>query len=247
MAEHGTRVLLAHSDSRLLSAGSRALYTAGFEVAGLCDNGPDAFRMICELEPDVVVMSAFLMIEDAFGVLDRLTAAPLTSMPAVALVVPADCPEYMKKAEEMGAFAALEMPVLPSDLVAVVEAAQPMDRMIPCFAREEVIRGILDDMTIDRKLKGYEYLVTAIGVACRSHTFFRAMTTVVYPEVARRHETKSALVEKCIRSAIDAAWMRGDLERQYAYFGNTINENRGKPTNSEFIARITEALRLEAM
>lgn len=247
MAEAGSRVLLAYADSRMLGAGSGALYSAGYEVAGLCDNGPDAYRMICEMEPDVVLMSAFLRGGDAFYVLDRLRSSPLTSMPAVSVVVPQDSPEFMERVEKSGAFAGLEMPVLPSDLVAAVQAAQPMDRMIPCFAKEETIRCILDDMTISRDLKGYEYLTTAIGITCRSHTFFRAMTTIVYPETARLHGTRSILVEKCIRNAIDAAWMRGDLERQYAYFGNTINESKGKPTNSEFIARITEALRLEAM
>ncbi len=142
---------------------------------------------------------------------------------------------------------ALPEPVLPADLVEALRAAQPMSRMIPCFAKEEAIRSILDGMAIDRKLKGYEYLVTAIGIACRSHTFYRAMTTVIYPETARLFSVNKGQVERDIRHAIESAWMKGDLDRQYDYFGNTIDGNRAKPTNSEFIARITEALRLEVM
>jgi len=67
------------------------------------------------------------------------------------------------------------------------------------------------------------------------------------PETARLHGAKPLQIERNIRSAIETAWNKGDLERQYACFGNTVDENRGKPTNSEFIARVTEALRLEAM
>ena len=52
--------------------------------------------------------------------------------------------------------------------------------------------------------------------------------------------------ERLVRHAIETAWLKGDMERQYALFGNTVDEKRGKPTNSEFIARVTEALRLEA-
>ena len=203
--------------------------------------------MIEELEPDAVLMSRYLKEKDAFYVLERLNRMPLGSMPAVAVAVSDERDNELKRAEELGAYAALPDPVLPADLIEALRAAQPMSRMIPCFAKEETIRSILDRMAIDRKLKGYEYLVTAIGIACRSHTFYRAMTTVIYPETARLFSAGKGQVERDIRHAIESAWMKGDLERQYDYFGNTIDGNRAKPTNSEFIARITEALRLEVM
>ncbi|MBQ2957678.1 MAG: response regulator [Clostridia bacterium] len=245
--KEGARVLLAYCDPVVLAAGERTLYAAGFEVVGLCDNGPDTLRMIREMEPDVVLMSLYLREKNALYVLERLGEMPLGSMPAVAVAISDNQTDYLCRAEELGSFAAIPLPALPADMVEAVRAAQPLDRMIPCFAKEQVIRDILDRMSIDRRLKGYEYFVTAIGIACRSHTFFRAMTTVVYPETAKLHGTTQSRLERCMRTAIDSAWTRGDLERQYAYFGNTIDVDRGKPTNSEFIARITEALRLEAM
>ena len=192
-------------------------------------------------------MSRYLKEKDAFYVLEALNRMPLCSMPAVAVSIPDDRPEEAKRAEELGAYAALPEPVLPIDLIAAIQAAQPMSRMIPCFARENSIREILNQMSFNPKLKGYEYLVTAIGIACRSHTFYRALTTVIYPETAKLFSTGEKLVERNIRHAIEVAWGKGDLEYQYAYFGNTIDGNRAKPTNSEFIARVTEALRLEAM
>lgn len=247
MADAGARVLLAHYDPMMLGAGSRALYESGFDVVGLCDNGPDTIRMLAELEPDVALMSLYLREQNAIAVLEWLRSAPLSSMPAVAVAVPDGIDEYVAKVEELGAYARLPLPVLPAELVEAARAAQTMDRMIPCFAKEAVIRDILDRMSLSRSLKGYDYLVTAIGITCRSRSLFRAMTTIVYPETGRLHGATGTSVERCIRHAIDAAWMKGDMERQYAYFGNTIDGGRGKPTNSEFIARVTEALRLEAM
>lgn len=241
------RVLLALYDPVILGAGRRALEEAGYEVTGLTDSGLDALRMIHALEPDAVLMSRYLKEKDAFYVLEELNRTPLGSMPAVAVAVSDDRKDELNRIEELGAYAALPEPVLPADLVEALRAAQPMSRMIPCFAKEETIRSVLDGMAIDRKLKGYEYLVTAIGIACRSHTFYRAMTTVIYPETARLFSVNKGQVERDIRHAIESAWMKGDLDRQYDYFGNTIDGNRAKPTNSEFIARITEALRLEVM
>lgn len=245
MKTRSGRILLAFHDPIILGAGSRMLQEAGYETVGLCDNGPDALNMIEALEPDIVLMSRFLKEKDAFYVLEQLNRTPLGSMPAVALSV--NRPEDLKRAEELGVYAALPTPTLPVDLLEAAYAAGPMSRMTPCFAKEAAIREILDRMSIDSKLKGYELLVTVIGITCRSHTLFRALTTVVYPETARIFGVRVIQVERNIRHAIESAWIKGDLERQYACFGNTIDEVRAKPTNSEFIARITEALRLEVM
>ncbi len=242
-----SRVLLAVYDPVILGAGCRALDEAGYEVVGLTDDGPDALRMIEELEPDIVLMSRYLRRRDAFYVLEQLNCLPLGSMPAAAVSLSEDRKEEIERAEKLGAFAYLPEPVLPADMLEAVREARPMSRMIPCFANEASVRRILDRMSLDRNLKGYEYLVAAIGITCRSHSFYRAITTVVYPETARMFGATKAQVEHCIRHAIESAWMKGDLEQQYNYFGNTIDENRAKPTNGEFIARITEALRLEAM
>jgi len=242
-----SRVLLAFYDPVILGAGSRVLSEAGYEIVGLTDNGQDALRMIELLEPDVVLMSRYLREKDAFYVLEQLNRLPLSNMPSVAVALPPESGKELEQIERLGAFAYLPVPVLPADLLEAVKAAHPMSRIVPCFAEEASIRRILDRMSLNRKLKGYEYLVAAIGVACRSHTFFHAMTTVIYPETARIFGVPKIRVERCIRHAIESAWMKGDMELQYGYFGNTIDENRAKPTNGEFIARVTEALRLEAM
>ena len=245
MAKTRLRVVVADSDKIFLSMACNELIYIGVDVVGLCDNGPDAFMMIREFEPDLVFVNIYLLVEDGFRLMERLRKAPLASMPAVAMMVPLSRDDLVKQVREAGAFAAVDIPTLPIDLKATVDQFKQTHRMVPCYAKKDRIREILDSTSLDRNLKGFEYLVTAISLACRSHTFYRAMTTVIYPETARVHGTTATAVERCIRHALDSAWMRGNLDTQYDYFGNTIDENRGKPTNSEFIARVTEALRLE--
>ena len=113
MARAGARILISHCDPLLLASGSRALYESGFDVIGVTDCGPDTVKLIEEYEPDVVLMSLFLREKNAFYVLERLNEMPLASMPAVAVSIPEDHAEYIHRAEALGAFAVMPMPVLP--------------------------------------------------------------------------------------------------------------------------------------
>jgi len=240
------RVVVADTDKIFLSIAYVELTRMGVDVVGLCDNGPDAFSMIRDMEPDLALVNIFLREQDGFRLMERLRSSRLESLPAVAMMVPLKREDLVEQVRQAGAFAAVDIPTLPIDLKETVDRVKPIHRMVPDHARTERIREILDRTSLDRKLKGYEYLITAINIASRSHSLYRAMTTVVYPETARLHGATATGVERCIRHALDSAWMRGDVDEQYAYFGNTIDENRGKPTNSEFIARVSDALRWEA-
>ena len=86
-------------------------------------------------------------------------------------------------------------------------------------------------------------------IGCRCFTIengdlINAVTKVLYPTVAKKYQTTSSRVERAIRHAIEVAWDRGDLDTLNSYFGYTIQNERGKPTNSEFIAMIADNLRL---
>ena len=83
-------------------------------------------------------------------------------------------------------------------------------------------------------------------LCARDYRCFGRLSTQVYPMIAREYGASAAAVERLMRHAIESAWLHGDIETQYTFFGNTVDASKGKPTNSEFIARITEALRLEA-
>ena len=94
-------------------------------------------------------------------------------------------------------------------------------------------------------IKGYQYLREAIMIAVDDMDVINAVTKVLYPEVAKRFNTTPSRVERAIRHAIEVAWDRGDLETLQKYFGYTVSNAKGKPTNSEFIAMIADRLVLE--
>ena len=105
--------------------------------------------------------------------------------------------------------------------------------------------AIIHDVGVPAHIKGYQYLREAILIAVADMDVINAVTKVLYPEVAKRFNTTASRVERAIRHAIEVAWDRGDLETLQKYFGYTVSNVKGKPTNSEFIAMIPDRLTLE--
>lgn len=109
---------------------------------------------------------------------------------------------------------------------------------------ENIITSVLLDLGVPCHIKGYPYLITAIGAVVENPELVNAVTSVLYPMVAISHNTTGSRVERAIRHAIECGWDRGDLEVMQHYFGNTISISKGKPTNSEFIARLANVVRM---
>ena len=107
------------------------------------------------------------------------------------------------------------------------------------------ITEILHQIGVPAHIKGYQYLRDAIMMAVTQPEIINAVTKQLYPAVAKKYETTSSRVERAIRHAIEVAWDRGDVDVLNSYFGYTIHNDRGKPTNSEFIAMISDRLRLQ--
>ena len=109
---------------------------------------------------------------------------------------------------------------------------------------EAQVTQVIHQIGVPAHIKGYQYLRTAIIMAINDAEIINYVTKMLYPSVAKKYQTTSSRVERAIRHAIEVAWDRGDVETLNAYFGYTIQNNRGKPTNSEFIAMISDNLRL---
>ena len=107
-----------------------------------------------------------------------------------------------------------------------------------------MITEILHQIGVPAHIKGYHYLREAILRTVKSPELINAVTKLLYPTVAKAYQTTASRVERAIRHAIEVAWDRGDLDVLNAYFGYTIQNSRGKPTNSEFIAMIADKLSL---
>ena len=109
---------------------------------------------------------------------------------------------------------------------------------------ELMITEIIHQIGVPAHIKGYHYLREAIMLSIKNEEVINSITKLLYPTVAKKFSTTSSRVERAIRHAIEVAWDRGDLDVLNAYFGFTINNDRGKPTNSEFIAMIADKIRL---
>ena len=110
---------------------------------------------------------------------------------------------------------------------------------------ENDVTHMLHEIGIPAHIKGYQYLREAIVIAVDDMEVINAVTKILYPEVAKRFGTTASRVERAIRHAIEVAWDRGDLETLQKYFGYTVSNSKGKPTNSEFIAMIADRLQLQ--
>ena len=110
---------------------------------------------------------------------------------------------------------------------------------------ETQVTKIIHQIGVPAHIKGYQYLRTAIMLTINDSDVINSVTKVLYPSVAKKYQTTTSRVERAIRHAIEVAWDRGDVDTLNSYFGYTIQNNRGKPTNSEFIAMIADNLRLK--
>jgi len=110
---------------------------------------------------------------------------------------------------------------------------------------EAQVTKIIHQIGVPAHIKGYQYLRTAILMAVEDAGVINAVTKVLYPTVAKTYKTTSSRVERAIRHAIEVAWDRGDVDVLNGFFGYTVQNSRGKPTNSEFIAMIADSLRLK--
>ena len=109
---------------------------------------------------------------------------------------------------------------------------------------ETVVTGIILEIGIPAHIKGYQYIRDGIIMTVREPDIINGVTKVLYPAIAKKNDTTASRVERAIRHAIEVAWDRGDVDVLNSYFGYTIHNLRGKPTNSEFIAMIADKIRL---
>ncbi|MCX7615478.1 MAG: sporulation transcription factor Spo0A, partial [Clostridiales bacterium] len=107
------------------------------------------------------------------------------------------------------------------------------------------VTNMIREIGIPAHIKGYQYLRDAIIMTVNDMDVINAITKVLYPSVAKKYQTTSSRVERAIRHAIEVAWDRGDLETLQNFFGYTVSNTKGKPTNSEFISMIADRLRLQ--
>lgn len=215
--------------------------------------------------PEILVLDLIMPHMDGFGVLEALNGMELPSYPRIIMTSAIGQDAIIQKAMLLGAQYYLVKPVNMNLLVKRInQMEETTDKIMQTacgqsnLKRSLVLRDSLlnNDLEIDitnlihevgvpAHIKGYQYLRDAISLVVENMDLLGAVTKELYPMVASMNNTTSSRVERAIRHAIELAWNRGKLETLDALFGYTIQNDKGKPTNSEFIAIIADKLRLE--
>lgn len=246
--ENRRTVMLADANEEFRTMLKEAVEKTGeFAVAASVRDGQEALRLVREQKPDLLVMDVALPGLDGLGLLQELKSEK-DSLPKV-IIVSAFCGDrVLADAEKLGVSYYLPKPCEFNSLmermqgVFGVRSAAPEDRT---SALKNKVTAVIHEIGVPAHIKGYQYLREAIMIAVEDMEVINAVTKVLYPAVAKRFNTTPSRVERAIRHAIEVAWDRGDLETLQKYFGYTVSNAKGKPTNSEFIAMIADGLTLD--
>ena len=248
------KVLIADNSTELGQLSAKVLTSYGMEVV-LCDkDGKEVLEKIKALKPDVVLADVFMPNLDILGVISGINESNIKKPPMVMAMSSYDNPNLEREALEAGAAYYF---IKPFDINTMAERiiklsgwksdSRPMvikNNTVTDTELEYMITEILHQIGVPAHIKGYHYLRESIILSVKDKEIINSVTKILYPTVAKKYQTTSSRVERAIRHAIEVAWDRGDIDVLNSYFGYTINNDRGKPTNSEFIAMIADKLRL---
>ena len=216
-----------------------------FAVVGSTGNGTEALELAEKCRPDLLVLDVVLPGQDGFSLLRQLKAGG--AMPRTILLSAFCGDQVVAEARDLGVSYFLPKPCEPGALLDRMRAAfahsAPAEEHAPSL--KNMVTSVIHEIGVPAHIKGYQYLREAIMITVEDMDVINAVTKVLYPAVAKRFSTTPSRVERAIRHAIEVAWDRGDLETLQKYFGYTVSNAKGKPTNSEFIAMIADRLVLE--
>ena len=255
--EYTTKNLIADENAACRSSLREGLARMGYHHLEEAANGEEALQKLTSFLPDVVLMDVWLSKLDGIGVLRSSHELDWhnANEPAFIIVSSVSNQNVFIRATEAGADICLLKPVNIASLCDHIQSiVTRRKRDVPAAAMQAVpheqdietqVTQIIHQIGVPAHIKGYQYLRTAILLTVKDSDVINSVTKILYPSVAKKYQTTTSRVERAIRHAIEVAWDRGDVDTLNSYFGYTIQNNRGKPTNSEFIAMIADNLRLK--
>jgi two-component system response regulator (stage 0 sporulation protein A) len=247
------RVLVADSNSDFRNQCVQSLKRLDIEVVAEAADGQEAFAKIARTKPNVVVSDLYLGKIDGVGIIRSAKKQMPNDFPAFIMLASFTSQNLFEECCEAGAAYCMLKPIDFNALADRIKRLADKTRRrgnakVP--GREDgdleaQVTKIIHQIGVPAHIKGYQYLRTAIIMAINDTEVINSVTKVLYPTVAKQYGTTSSRVERAIRHAIEVAWDRGDLDVLNSFFGYTVQNSRGKPTNSEFIAMVADNLRLK--
>jgi two-component system response regulator (stage 0 sporulation protein A) len=233
------------------------------EIIGVGFNGVEILEVLENDEPDIIILDIIMPRLDGLAVLEKIRMENLQSQAKIIMLTAFGQEEITKRAVELGAsfyiLKPFEMDVLANRIRQLMSS--PSQQSIPTSSTsgsrniisrsggqrnlDARITSIIHEIGVPAHIKGYLYLREAITMVYNNLELLGSITKILYPDIAKKYNTTSSRVERAIRHAIEVAWSRGSVDSINKMFGYTINNNKAKPTNSEFIAMVADKLRLE--
>lgn len=229
-------------------------------LVATANNGIDAIDKVIEHQPDVLILDIIMPHLDGLGVLEKLNSTPdLNPRPRVIVLTAFGQESITQQALRLGADYFVLKPFNIDVLIRRIRTLQldsKPELAAKCGARyitrdapkidvEVEITNLLHELGVPAHIRGYQYLRYAIALVIKDITILNSITKALYPEIAIKFETTPNRVERAIRHAIETSWERSELDVINRLFRYTIRNDRGKPTNSEFIALLADNLRLK--
>ena len=248
-----TKILVCDENNEERGRLLQNLAAAGLDNCDEAKDGEGALDAIRCGEYDVVITDLWLSGIDGIALIRAAVRLELKSSPSFILMSPINKQAILVEACEAGADLCIPKPFDFSALISHIESlvklrgrADADDRSTGASADMEAqVTKIIHQIGVPAHIKGYQYLRTAILMTIEDNDAINSVTKILYPAVAKKYQTTTSRVERAIRHAIEVAWDRGDVDTLNSYFGYTIQNSRGKPTNSEFIAMIADNMRLK--
>ena len=233
-----------------------------FEIVGIANDGIEALEVVDREKPQILVLDIIMPHLDGLEVLERLHNSEGDYFPNVIILSAVGQDKITQRAIQLGADYYV---IKPFDFEVFIKRLKEIagidtgnvnikDKQNPYMEPKVSFKGnnletkitkIIHEIGVPAHIKGYLYLREAIGLVIADMDYLGAITKELYPHVADKFNTTPSRVERAIRHAIEVAWTRGNLDTINNFFGYTVDNSKGKPTNSEFIALIADKLRLE--
>ena len=248
------KIVIADDSTELGQSCSKALKSYGMDVILCQKDGQEVLSKIKSEKPDVVLADVFMPNLDIIGVLNSIKGLDSGEKPMIMAMSSFDNQRLEKETLDAGASYYFLKPFDINTMAErIIQLSGWKNEISPVVVKDNVVTDpelelmvteIIHQIGVPAHIKGYHYLREAIILSVKNSDIINSVTKVLYPTVAKNHSTTSSRVERAIRHALEVAWDRGDIDVLNSYFGYTIQNDRGKPTNSEFIAMISDKLRL---
>lgn len=249
------KVLIAEERNEFGISCVKALEKNGCNVTISAKDGNYVIANVEKYKPDVLIMEAFMPGLDALGVLKKLNSDSSVNKPVICVISGVSNSDFEQQILSEGADYYFIKPVdanVIAERVLLISSMNGKNMLINTSGNnksdvhlEVTVSEIMHKIGVPAHIKGYQYLREAIILSINDTEMMNSVTKLLYPTVAKKFDTTASRVERAIRHAIEVAWDRGDVDVLSSYFGYTIQNTRGKPTNSEFIAMISDKLRLK--